>query len=289
VRSLSPQPATEGRTLRILVTGGSGQFGQAFLRQAGRHALHLPGHAELPIEDAAAVGAAVQAHAPEWIVHAAAMTDVDGCERDPARAHAINAVGSANLAAAAARQGARMLLVSTDYVFDGRKGDYHETDAPRPLNAYGRSKLEGERLAQAALPSVCIARTSVVFSPTRNNFVLWVRRSLAEGKPVKAVHDQWVTPTAADDLARQVLALVEAGASGIYHTAGAERLSRLEMAQRIAAHFGLDPAPLQRVSMDDLPWTAQRPRDSSLSTVKIAHLCPPLGFDAALDTLGDAA
>jgi dTDP-4-dehydrorhamnose reductase len=279
-----PPGSWGARTMRILLTGGSGQFGRAF-RQAARHEVLAPGHAELPIDDAAAVQAHVARAAPDCIVHAAAMTDVDACERDPARAHAVNAAGSAHLAAAAARAGARMVLLSTDYVFDGKKGRYRETDAPNPLNAYGRSKLEGERLAQAALPGLCVARTSVVFSSTRNNFVLWVRRSLCAGTPVKAARDQWVTPTAAADLAAQVAALIDAKASGLHHTAGAERLSRLEMAQRIAAHAGLDPAPIQGVAMDELPWVAPRPRDSSLDTSKVARLRRPLDFDAALDTL----
>ena len=142
----------------------------------------------------------------------------------------------------------------------------------------------------AALPTAAIARTSVVFGPHKNNFVLWVRRSLRAGQPVKVVHDQWVTPTCADDLAAQLLALVESGAdaSGIWHTAGKERLSRLEMAKRIAAHDGLDASLIQSVSMADLSWVAQRPRDSSLSTRKISGVASPLGFGAALDTLGSA-
>jgi dTDP-4-dehydrorhamnose reductase len=275
--------------MRILVTGGTGQLGQALQRAASSHALATPGHAQLPIEDAAAVEALVAAQAPDWIVHSAALTDVDACERDPQRAHAVNALGCENLARAAARHGARMVLVSTDYVFDGTRGPYTELGTTNPLNAYGRSKRDGEVLAARALPGVCIARTSVVFSPTRNNFVLWVLRSLREGKAVKAAHDQWVTPTCADDLAAQLMALIAARASGIYNTAGAERLSRLDMANRIAKHYRLDPSPIQSISMTDLPWVAPRPRDSSLDTSKIAALCRPMGFDPALDTLGAIA
>src|SRR5438045_4052679 len=111
--------------MRILLTGGSGQFGRASQAAAG-HEVLAPGHAQLPIEDVAAVQALVERAAPDWIVHAAAMTDVDACERDPARAHAVNALGCANLAAAAARTGSRLLVVSTDYVFDGRRGRYRE-------------------------------------------------------------------------------------------------------------------------------------------------------------------
>jgi dTDP-4-dehydrorhamnose reductase len=271
--------------MRLLVTGGTGQVGKALQRAKGPHSLLLPTHAELPIEDAGAVAALVAAQRPDWIVHTAAMTDVDACERAPEQARAVNALGSENLARAAAAHGCRMLLVSTDYVFDGVRGRYTEHDLTNPINAYGRSKREGELLAEAALPSLCVARTSVVFSPTRNNFVLSVAAALRQGRPVRAAHDQWVTPTSSDDLAQQVLALIGAGASGVYHTAGGERLSRLDMAHRIAGHYGLDPRLIQAISMADLPWVAPRPHDSSLETAKVAALRKPLGFDAALDTL----
>jgi dTDP-4-dehydrorhamnose reductase len=275
--------------MRILLTGGSGQVGRAFQELATAHEVVAPAHGALPIEDAAACERVVSEVRPDWIVHPAAMTDVDACERHPTRAHAINALGAENLASVAARHGARMLLVSTDYVFDGTKGHYQETDPAQPISHYGRSKLEGERLVQAALPAAIVARTSVVFGPHKNNFVQWVRRSLREGSPVKAARDQWVTPTAAHDVACQCLVLIEAGETGIWHTAGAERLSRLEMAMRIAAHEGLDPSPIQAVSMDDLSWVAQRPRDSSLDTGKISGLVHPWRFDRALETLGAAA
>lgn len=278
-------------TLRLLVTGGTGQVGRALVALAQRrgHEVDAPPHASLAIEDPAAVDAAVARSRPDWILHPAAMTDVDACERDPARAHLVNAVGPENLAKAAARRGARMLLVSTDYVFDGARGHYREDDAPGPLSHYGRSKLAGERLVQAALPEAVVARTSVVFGPHRNNFVLWVRRSLRAGQPVRVAHDQWVTPSAADDVAAQLLALAEGGHAGVWHTAGAERLSRLEMAQRIARHDGLDPSPIQPVAMADLAWLAPRPRDSSLDTSKVRAVARPLPFDEALDSLGPAA
>lgn len=278
-------------TLRLLVTGGTGQVGRSLVDLArGRgHAVEAPPHAALAVEDPAAVEAAVARLRPDWILHPAAMTDVDACERDPARAHLVNAVGPENLAKAAARHGARMALVSTDYVFDGRRGGYREDDATNPLSHYGRSKLAGERLVQAALPEAVVARTSVVFGPHRNNFVLWVRRTLRAGQPVRAARDQWVTPTASGDVAAQILALAEGGRTGVWHTAGAERLSRLEMAQRIARHDGLDPSPIQPVSMADLSWLAPRPRDSSMDTTKVRAVARPWAFEEGLASLGDAA
>ncbi|MEA3166518.1 MAG: dTDP-4-dehydrorhamnose reductase [Thermoplasmata archaeon] len=279
--------------MRILLTGGSGQLGQAFQAlAAGRshgHEVVAPSHADLPIEDVAATERVVTQARPDWIVHCAAMTDVDGCERDPARAHLVNGLGSETLAKAATRQGARMLLVSTDYVFDGSRGHYKEGDATHPLSHYGRSKLEGERLVLAAHPDAVVARTSVVFGPHRNNFVRWVRRSLRAASPLKVARDQWVTPSLSEDVGRQLLALLEADERGVWHTAGAERLSRLEMAQRIARHDGLDATPIQPAAMADLAWLAPRPRDSSLDVSKVSRLAKPMAFDAALDALGDAA
>jgi dTDP-4-dehydrorhamnose reductase len=224
---------------------------------------------------------------PDVIVNAAAHTAVDKAESEPELARMVNATAPGAIAQAAQQVGALMVHYSTDYVFDGSgERPWQEDDATGPLSVYGRTKLDGERQASSALPSVTIARTSVVFGPHKNNFVQWVRRSLRDGKPVRAAHDQWVTPTCTRDLALQVLALVEAGAQGVYHTAGAERLSRVEMALRIAAHDGLDAALVDPVPMESLPWVARRPRDASLDTSKIARLRRPMAFDEALDTLG---
>jgi dTDP-4-dehydrorhamnose reductase len=269
-----------------MVTGVGGQVGRAFFEKASKHHLVAMGHTALAIEDEAACERAVAYARPNWIVHPAAMTDVDACERDPMKAHLVNAIGAANLAKAAARHGSQMALVSTDYVFDGGKGNYKETDSTNPLSHYGRSKLEGERLVLEQLPDALVARTSVVFGPHKNNFVLWLRRSLRTGTHVKAARDQWVTPTCADDVACQILALLEADESGIWHTAGAERMSRLEMALRVAEYDGLDPSLITSVTMSELNWLAPRPRDSSLDTTKISRLSQPLSFRQALDTLG---
>jgi dTDP-4-dehydrorhamnose reductase len=237
--------------MRIAVTGATGQLGRAFQEIAGQHDLVLFAGASTPsggaseahggapstvlgaraapsgldLRDAAATRRAIADARPDWVLHAAAMTDVDGCERDPAAAHAVNALGTQAVARGAADCGARMVAVSTDYVFDGERGGYTETDEPRPQSAYGRSKLEGERLAAQALPDAVVARTSVVFGPHKKNFVLWLRGELAAGRPVRIVRDQRVNPTLSYDLAEQALALMRAGAAGIFHTAGATSLS----------------------------------------------------------------
>lgn len=282
--------------MRILVTGAAGQLGRAFVDVAGRVHQVVPlvrkGGAALdgadPVDllDDAAVDAAIRRAAPDWVLHAAAMTDVDGCERDPPLAHRVNALGAQAVARAAKAVGARLLAVSTDYVYDGTMGPYSEADGPNPLNAYGRSKLEGERLAQAEAPDTIVARTSVVFGPHKKNFVLWLIAELRAGRPVRIVSDQRVNPTLAHDLAEQCLALMAAQApAGVYHTAGGTSLSRLDMALAIAKEFRLDDGLVSAITSDQLTWLAKRPLDATLNTSKVSRFKQPMAFDAALRRL----
>jgi dTDP-4-dehydrorhamnose reductase len=276
--------------MRIAVTGATGQLGRAFQEVAGtQHDLVLFGGATTPhgldLRDAAGTRRTIATAKPDWVLHAAALTDVDGCERDPAAAHAVNALGAQAVAQGAADCGARMLAVSTDYVFDGERGNYGETDAPHPRSVYGSSKLEGERLAAQALPGVVVARTSVVFGPHKKNFVLWLRGELAAGRPVRIVRDQRVNPTLSYDLAEQVLALMQAKSTGVFHTAGGTSLSRLEMAHAVAERFGLRKDLITPITSDQLSWVAKRPMDATLNTTKVSRVKKPMTFDAALRRL----
>ena len=277
--------------MRIAVTGATGQLGRAFQEiAAARHDLVCFGGAATPkgidLRDADAAAKAIASARPDWVLHAAAMTDVDGCERDPDAAHRINALGTQAVAQAAARCGADLVAVSTDYVFDGERGNYAEEDAPGPRSVYGRTKLEGERLAVAALPGVVIARSSVVFGPHKKNFVLWLRGELAAGRPVRIVRDQHVNPTLTYDLSEQILALIGAEASGVFHTAGATSLSRLDMAYAVADHFHLPRDLITPIRTDELQWLAPRPRDATLNTAKVSRFKRPLTFPDALRRLG---
>lgn len=281
--------------MKVLVTGAAGQLGRAFADVAGKHhelvLLARPGGAPVAnaraadLADPAAVAEAVRRARPDWVLHTAALTDVDACERDPALAHRVNALGTEAVAKAARACGAGLVAVSTDYVFDGQKGDYRETDEPRPLSAYGRSKLEGERLALVAHPDAIVARTSVVFGPHKKNFILWLLGELRAGRPVRIVRDQRITPTLSHDLAEQALALMQAGARGVHHTAGATPLTRLESALHVARRFGLREDVITPIRSDELSWLAPRPRDATLNTDKVSRVHPPMTFDAALDRL----
>lgn len=289
----STASTAEASCLKLLITGASGQLGRRLLELSPHenigayHGAPSAGAAgiALNLEDPDSCRAAVARVKPDWIIHGAAMTNVDGCEADPKAAHAANAEGTGNLAMAAAAAGARMVYVSTDYVFDGTRGNYRETDAVNPISEYGRSKLEGERLALATMPDVVIARTSVVYGPHKKNFVTWLLDELRAGRGVRIVEDQVVSPTLTRDLAEQILALVQADASGIFHTAGGTALSRLDMAREIARVWGLDASLITPIRSSDLTWKAQRPLNSSLDVSKIAKYKVPLRFDQALEHL----
>lgn len=282
--------------MRVLLTGAAGQLGQAALEALPPDhdvtpTYHetvpddLPDGPTMAVEDEDRVREVVAEAAPDAVLHAAALTDVDACEEDPGRAEAVNVEGTRHLAEAAAEAGAAFLLVSTDYVFGGDDGPYDESDPPDPVNAYGRTKAQAEVAAGAAHPDPVVARPSVVYGPHEPNFVTWVLDEFRAGNEVPLVTDQRVTPTYTPDLAAQIQALLEADASGTYHTAGATSLTRHEMGHRIAAAFDLDPDLVATARLEDLPWEAPRPKDTSLRTRKVQALKPPWAFDEALADL----
>lgn len=282
--------------MRVLVTGAAGQLGQAVLETfPPDHDVHptyhqdvpsdLPDGPTMPVEDRNRVAEVVAEADPDAVLHAAALSDVDACEEDPQRAEAVNVDGTAHLARAAAEADAAFLLVSTDYVFAGTKGDHSESDPVDPVNVYGRTKAQAEDEARAHHPAPVVARPSVVYGPHEPNFVTWVVDELRAGNEVPLVTDQRVTPTYTPDLAAQLQALLEADARGTYHTAGATSLTRHAMGERIAAAFDLDADLVTTARLEDLPWEAPRPKDTSLRTRKIRELQPPWPLDEALADL----
>lgn len=207
--------------------------------------------------------------APNVVVHTAAETNVDRCETERDLARRINVDGTANVAGACSKIRAKLILVSTDYVFDGNKGNYLETDEPNPISFYGLTKLEAERIASTSPRSLTI-RTSVLYGwhPTKLNFATWVLKGLREGQVLKVVNDHINSPTFADNLADAIRKAIEHDAQGILHVAGSERISRFGFARKVAKQFGLDGSLLSPVEMKDLNWIARRPRDSSLNVGK---------------------
>lgn len=243
----------------------------------------------LDVTDPARVTAVIAAAAPDVVVHTAALTDVDGCERAPDRARAINVEGTANVADACARAGARLVQLSTEYVFDGRAGPYEEGDPPNPLGVYARTKLESERVVAARCADWAVARTTVLYGYAPNvrpNFVLWLLDQLARGQRVRVVADQIGSPTLANNLAEMVLALAMGGSQGVYHTVGRSRLDRYRFARLAAEVFGLDANLIDPVTTAELNQPAPRPLGAGLSVTRFRHDFPAVRVLTAREGLG---
>ena len=276
----------------VLVTGGNGLLGSKLIAYllgqdiavvsasrgpctnatlGGFHYL------ELDVTDAAGVERALDTVQPSVVIHAAAMTDVDGCEREPAACWRVNAEATAHLARACGRRDIRLVFLSTEYVFDGLDGPYTERDLPRPISVYGRSKLAGEEAVQRHCRSWAIARTTVVYGyarGARSNFVLWLLEQLASGRPVRVVADQVGSPTLADNLAEMVAALALSDLTGIFNTAGASIIDRAAFACLAAQVFALPAALIQRVTTAELGQLAPRPLRAGLAMDKFRQTFP---------------
>jgi len=206
---------------------------------------------------------------PAVVINCAAMTDVDACEGRVAEAFALNAEGAGRAAVIAVRHGAVFIQLSSDYVFDGRKGaPYVEEDETMPLSVYGRSKLEGERLVEAAGGRWIIARTAWLFGPGRQNYVDRMLSAARETGEVRGATDQRGSPTSARDLALALAALIKARAMGLYHVVNAGGGSRYDVARTAveAAGIAARVLPARRV---DFPRRATTPEDSTLSAEKL--------------------
>jgi dTDP-4-dehydrorhamnose reductase len=257
--------------VKALVTGAGGKLGQALLAAtpAGWSVVGLS-RAELDIGDAAAVRLAVRAHAPDLILNAAAYTAVDRAESEPDAAFRINRDGAAFIATAATDAGARIVHVSTDFVFGGATGRPWQPDDPTgPLNVYGASKLAGEAAVAAAAPEALTVRTAWVYGPTGANFLATMLRLMASRSELRVVADQIGTPTSTLDLAFDLWRLASTDARGILHYTNAGAASWYDFAVAIAEEavdIGLleSAPPIVPIATSDYPTPAARPAFSVL-------------------------
>ncbi len=238
------------------------------------------------LEDKKGISDLMERIEPEVVIHSAALTDVDLCEREKDLAYRVNVEGTRALAQAAEKAGSFLIYISTDYIFDGSRGMYKEDDRSDPVNYYGYTKLQGEQFCRG-----CIARTCVTYGSRpasgKVNFALWLINSLRSGQNIKVVRDQFITPTLNTSLARMVLEIADKRLYGVYHLAGATRISRYDFALELAREFDLDHSLILPSRMEDLKWTAKRPMDSTLDTSKaVAELMEkPLAIKEALKIL----
>lgn len=250
---------------RILIAGAAGMLGQDLQKAlAGRDVTALS-RAELDVTDRDAVLAAVSGH--DVVINASAYTKVDDAETHEDLAYAINALGTENLAVAAADHGARFVTVSTDYVFDGHATQPYAEDTPRdPINAYGRTKAAGEELAQAAHPGgTFVVRTAWLYGAGGPNFATTMVKLAGSHETVSVVDDQLGQPTWTGDLASQLVALLEADApAGIYHGTNSGQATWYEFARAVFAQAGLDPERVKPTDSSAFVRPAARPSYSVL-------------------------
>lgn len=252
--------------MRVLVTGANGMLGRDLQEALVGHEVTALGRADLDVTDPEAVDAAVSGH--DAVVNCAAYTKVDDAEAHEAEAYAVNATGPANLAAACARRGARLVTISTDYVFDGTATSPYEEDRPRdPLNAYGRTKAAGEELALQRHPGgTYVVRTAWLYGAHGPNFARTMLQLAASRDTWSVVDDQVGQPTWTADLAAQIVRLLESEApAGVYHGTNSGEATWYEFARAVLEEAGLDPERIQPTDSSAFVRPAPRPAYSVLA------------------------
>jgi dTDP-4-dehydrorhamnose reductase len=289
--------------MSVLVTGANGLVGScaaARLARAGEKVVAtgrgprrgVPAgvdYVELDLLRPESLRALIGSTRPGAVIHCAAMTDVDGCENDPVQAWTVNVRGTEAAALGCRDAGARLLALSTDYVFDGEWGPYREEDAPNPRGIYARTKRAGEEAALLLAPDCAVARVAVVYSGRRDakrTFANAAADHLLAGKEVRAFQDQVVSPTLADNAAEMAIGLWRSGEGGIWHCAGASIVSRVEFVRALARKLHADERLVKPVPMSAVKLLAPRPARCGLEVTRIRRLLGPsvpLELDEALD------
>jgi len=282
---------------KVLITGANGFLGQHLvnlLLKKGYEVIAVAkGESRLPfkasekfryyevdITNDFLLHAVLEKEIPDTIVHAAAMTQPDDCQLNPSTCEAVNVQATAQLLLSAESFSRHFIYISTDFVFDGEKGDYKEDDVMNPVSWYGFTKVQAESIVQTSDIPFAIVRTCLVYgnalTGTRSNIVGWVKKSISAGKHIKVVSDQWRTPTYVEDLAKGILLVIEKGATGVYHISGKDKLTPYDMAMQTAAFCKLDDALIENVDAASFSQPAKRPPKTGFDISKARK---ELGFE----------
>ena len=265
--------------MKILITGSNGLLGQKIVAQLLKRDIEFcatsagenrngdcpdENYISLDITDPERVKTVIADYGPTHVIHTAAMTNVDACELNPETCEQINVLGTQNLFEASKLVEAHFQFLSTDFVFDGAKGNYSEEDQVSPLSVYAHSKVRSEQLLQQdAYENWSIVRTIIVYGKgnnlSRSNLIVWAMESLKSGQPMKVVDDQFRAPTWASDLAWGCIRICALDKTGIFHLSGPETFSIFDIVLLVAKHYGYTVDQLTRVSSDTLSQPAKRP------------------------------
>ncbi len=268
---------------KILITGASGLLGGNVVTMASKKFETYAAYHRNPVKiggcntfrmditDKREVSQVITKIRPNLIIHTAALTNVDFCEDHPEEARNLNVGGTRNLAQAAEKIGAKLIYISTDSVFDGKRGMYTEEDAPNPINYYAKTKFEGEKLLGEFNLNYNIARTCIYGWNIQDKFSLaeWVIDGLRNKKPLTMFTDVFFSPILVNNLAEALFEIYERDLKGILHVAGAERCSKFQFGEKIAEIFNLDKKLIKPISINDFTkFRAARPKDVSLDVDK---------------------
>jgi len=212
---------------------------------------------------------------PEIVIHAGAVSNVDKCEENKELAWKINVEGTQKIAELSRKHKAFIIYISTDYVFSGNKGMYTESGQTKPINYYGKTKLEAEKIIQNLMSNWCIARPSVIYGSEpaagKINFALWVLNKLRKSEQIKIITDQIISPTYNANLAEMILEIAQKRLTGIYHLSGATPINRYDFAYLLAETFDLDKKLIKPATSEEMNWTAKRPKNTSLIVDKASR------------------
>ena len=273
---------------KILITGSNGLLGQKLINRLidekdyyiiatgkGENRHPLKGsflYDELDVTVHEHVIKTMQRHQPDFVVHTAAMTNVDACENDKAGCIALNITATENLVQACSLLKSHFIHLSTDFIFSGTHAMYKEEEKPDPLSYYGWSKWESEKIVMQLTDKYTIVRTILVYGVvadmSRSNIVLWAKNALEKNLPISVVDDQFRTPTFAEDLSDAIFNIIEKKAMGIYHIAGPQLMSIKELVERVADFFQYPKNNINAVKSDTLNQPAKRPPVTGLDISK---------------------
>jgi dTDP-4-dehydrorhamnose reductase len=274
--------------MRILITGSNGLLGQKIVRQSIKRNLTFLAtskgenrnpdcpselYQSMDICSVEEIAKVFEAFQPTHVIHTAAITNVDACELNPSECEEVNVNATRYLFEASQKHNAHFQLLSTDFIFDGEKGNYKETDEPNPLSVYAKSKVDGEAiLLNSDYKNHSIVRTIIVYgignNLSRNNIICWAKEALGKGQTMNIIDDQFRAPTWADDLAWACLRICELNKTGIYHIAGPETISIYGIVERVANHCKLSKESLTKTDSSTLNQPAKRPPRTGFDLTK---------------------
>lgn len=272
--------------MKLFITGISGLLGLNLALQARErfqvggcyytHAVAVDGvqPVKVDVTSFTALEEALRTYRPDVVVHAAGLTNVEECEGNPIQAYRIHVEATQYVAEITGALGARLVHISTDHLFDGTRPWKTETDSPDPPNTYAKSKWGAEEVVGKICPDALIIRTNFFGwgTPVRVSFSDWILQGLAKGQELRMFSDVFFTPILINDLVDAMLELMVRGATGIFHVAGSDRLSKYAFAVQVAEVFDYPRDKIHEISVEDFPFRAKRPKDMSLSSEKAARI-----------------